>query len=287
MMEKISVIVPFYNGSIPLLQRALKSVENMRYSNIEVVLVDDGSEGGIDLKSVVDNFDLGYEVKILRHSNNKGIATARNTAVENATGEWLIWLDCDDWLDAACIIKMQPYMREKTMIIGECYVYEGESISLRQPKIFFDLASKFIKTMYDPFAVNVFSIQPQLVKKDAVVKLNMFNPIYRFSEMTEFFLRFVTHYGIDEIASISGAYYHYNRNLPNSVSQNRTQLEKYRLKALREYAIANELPVDDIVYLGRNSNLGTQTYASQKDEHILLPPYTQLYLTTQNILEGE
>lgn len=269
------------------MQRALESIKNISYPNIEAILVDDGSESDVCLKSVVDKLNLGYEVKFFRHINNMGIASARNTAVENSTGDWLIWLDSDDWLDATCIEKMQPYMNEKTMIIGECYVYEGKRISLRQPKIFFDLATTYIKTPYDPFAVNVFSIQPQLVKKEAVIRLNMFDPQYRFSEMTEFFLRFVTQYGIDEITTVSGAYYHYNRNIPNSVSQNRKQLERYRLKALREYAKANGIPVDDIVYLCRSSNLGTQAYASQIDNRIMIPPYAQLNLTTQNIFEGE
>lgn len=267
--DRISVIMPYYNGSIPLLKRALHSIENLHYSNIEAIIVDDGSETALQIEDTVFPFDI----RIIRHTKNQGISGARNTAISHATGNWLLWLDCDDKLDAHCLEKMLPHIADDTlMVIGECYVYEKDSISLRKPAIFFELAKKYWKTLYDPFMTNIFSLQPQLVKRSAVVEIGAFNVQYPFAEMTEFFLRFITNFGIKHIAMAQSAYYHYNRNMPNSVSCNRTQLEQYRLFALREYALRTNLPIDEIIYIGR-CNLGTQVYAPIKGGRLFLAPY--------------
>lgn len=268
--DRISVIMPYYNGSVPLLKKALQSIKDLHYSNIEAIIVDDGSE--TSLQQIDDDF-FPFDIHIIRHIKNQGISGARNTAINYATGNWLLWLDCDDKLDSHCLEKMLPHISDDTlMVIGECYVYDNDSISLRKPAIFFELARQYWKTPYDPFMTNIFSLQPQLVKRSAAVQIGAFNTQYLFAEMTEFFLRFITNFGIEHIAMARGAYYHYNRNMPNSVSHNRMQLEQYRLSALRDYAVHNGLPIDEIIYIGR-CNLGTQVYAPIKGGSLLLAPY--------------
>lgn len=276
MSDKVSVIMPFYNGSISLLQRALKSVDKLHYKNKEIVLVDDGSDKGVSLADVVSECNLTTPSTVIVHKKNLGIATARNTAISNATGEWLIWLDCDDTLEPDCIGRLINEAANSLMVIGECYVHEGINTFLREPAIFFHLAQDYGKTIFDPMMLNVFSLQPQIVRKAAAVEIGLFNPEYQFAEMTEFFLRFLTHFGLETIKAISGAYYHYNRNVSDSVSQNRSMLEQFRMKALLSYCKCNGILVDDIVYLGRSDNMGTQVYVPIKDGTRILAPYMHL-----------
>lgn len=90
--SKISVVIPFYNGS-KYIDRALKSIENQTYKVHETFIVDDGSTRAEStyLKFV----ESQYKVKVLR-KNNAGQSSARNYGVEMCTGEYIAFLDQDD-----------------------------------------------------------------------------------------------------------------------------------------------------------------------------------------------
>lgn len=96
MNKKISVIIPVYNTNPEFLQKAINSVLNQTYKNIEVIIVNDGS---------TDNNTLNF-LKTLNNKNiniinqeNKGAGGARNTGINSATGDYIGFLDADDWLD--------------------------------------------------------------------------------------------------------------------------------------------------------------------------------------------
>jgi glycosyltransferase involved in cell wall biosynthesis len=285
MNELTSIIIPFYNGNPVFLRNAVISVKKLRKAKVELIIVDDGSCNVFSIKNLIKQCDVDFDVKILNHQNNLGIAAARNTAILNASGKWLLWLDCDDTLDERCIEIMREQHDDEYMIIGECNVYEKGSVLLRDPSVFFDLGRKHIRTPYDPFMTNIFSIQPQLVRRDAVLDMGMFDTNYVFAEMTDFFLRFLTYYGMSKISTVHGAYYNYNRDNENSVSRNRTQLEKYRYKTLYTYKNANKIPVDDILYLGRCVNTCTQLYVATIGKKIFLQPY--ISFNNNNLRIGE
>ena len=97
MVEKspyFSIIMPVYNAA-KTLQRSLDSIEAQGFRDFEVVIVDDRSADGSPeiLSAYVQNRDY---VKVIRHSANSGAAAARNTALDNASGRYLVWLDADD-----------------------------------------------------------------------------------------------------------------------------------------------------------------------------------------------
>ncbi len=88
---KFSVIIPVYNGA-PTVGRAIESVLTQTYPAHEVIIVDDGS---IDATAqAVAPF--GSRVRYIYQSNG-GVAAARNAGANHATGEWLAFLDADDW----------------------------------------------------------------------------------------------------------------------------------------------------------------------------------------------
>ena len=86
-----SIVIPCYNRPL-LLKRALLSCVQQSSDNFEVIVVDDGSEE--DVESVVTSFN---DNRIRYHrQDNKGAATARNTGIDLAKGEWIAFLDSDD-----------------------------------------------------------------------------------------------------------------------------------------------------------------------------------------------
>ena len=97
MVEKspyFSIIMPVYNAA-KTLQRSLDSIEAQGFRDFEVVVVDDCStDVSPEIMSVYAK-ERDY-VKVIRHSANSGAAAARNTGLDNASGQYLVWLDADD-----------------------------------------------------------------------------------------------------------------------------------------------------------------------------------------------
>jgi glycosyltransferase involved in cell wall biosynthesis len=93
----ISVIIPAYNRCHEL-KRALDSLALQSRRDFETIVCDDGSSE--DLKSVVSTFEKHIDVRYIRIENSGGPARPRNTAVAVARGEWVSFLDSDDWWDA-------------------------------------------------------------------------------------------------------------------------------------------------------------------------------------------
>lgn len=95
-MKKISVIIPVYNAE-KYLKRCVDSVRIQTYSNLEIILVDDGSPD--QCPAMCDAFAAeDTRIKVI-HKENGGVAAARNTGLDVATGEYLTFVDSDDYID--------------------------------------------------------------------------------------------------------------------------------------------------------------------------------------------
>ena len=89
--QKVSVIITCYNqGSY--LEKALNSVRQQNYTDIEVIVVDDGSTD--DTRSIAKTFDEAQYY----YQGNRGLSAARNAGIRRATGAAVCFLDADDWL---------------------------------------------------------------------------------------------------------------------------------------------------------------------------------------------
>jgi amylovoran biosynthesis glycosyltransferase AmsB len=96
---KFSVIIPCFNSS-GTIYRALRSVEKQSYKPYEVLLIDDASADFNLLLDVISQFENSLTIKILRNPLNKNGAYSRNRGIENASGDFVAFLDSDDsWVD--------------------------------------------------------------------------------------------------------------------------------------------------------------------------------------------
>lgn len=96
----ISVIVPVYNVE-KYLRQCLDSLVKQTYKNIEVIMVDDGSKDSSG--RICDEYAKEYENFFVVHKKNAGLGMARNTGFEYMHGEYVTFLDSDDYLDPDCI----------------------------------------------------------------------------------------------------------------------------------------------------------------------------------------
>ena len=121
----ISVIVPVYNADKHL-GKCLDSILNQSYHNLEIILVDDGSTD--NSASICDEYaSKNNRIKVL-HKKNSGQASARNTGIEMAVGEFITFVDDDDWIESNMYeVLMNNAMRFNADISGCATVmdYEG------------------------------------------------------------------------------------------------------------------------------------------------------------------
>lgn len=109
MTPLISVVIPAYNRPLEL-KRALDSLTIQSCKNFEVIVCDDGSRE--DLRSIVAAFEAHLDIHYIRIENSGGPARPRNTAVARARGEWISFLDSDDWWDKNRIEKISRSLKE-------------------------------------------------------------------------------------------------------------------------------------------------------------------------------
>lgn len=109
---KISVVVPVYNVEM-FIRTCLDSLAGQTYHNIEIILVDDGSQD--QSGSIIDEFAENKHNVISLHQPNSGVSLARNLGLSHATGEYILFVDPDDWIELDCcarlaeVVQMKPY----------------------------------------------------------------------------------------------------------------------------------------------------------------------------------
>lgn len=92
-MEKVSVIIPVYNSEL-FIRQCIQSVINQTYPELEIIIVDDGSEDSS--RSICEEISSSDERIQLFFQNHKGVSSARNCGLGNATGKYVFFLDSDD-----------------------------------------------------------------------------------------------------------------------------------------------------------------------------------------------
>lgn len=113
----VSVIVPVYNVH-EYLDKCVSSVLSQTYKNLEVILVDDGSKDGSE--RIVDDYKKLDKKIIVVHKKNGGLSSARNAGLKKATGEWVAFIDSDDYIDECFIERLLELAQKEKANIATC-----------------------------------------------------------------------------------------------------------------------------------------------------------------------
>ena len=108
-LPKISVIVPVYNTEA-YLERCLQSVVSQTWENTEIILVDDGSKDGSG--ACCDQWREKDGRILVIHKENGGLGLARNSGLEVASGDYVIFVDSDDYLETDALERAQKRIEE-------------------------------------------------------------------------------------------------------------------------------------------------------------------------------
>lgn len=136
---KVSIVIPVYNVE-QYIERCLLSVFNQSYQDIEVIIVDDcGVDRSMDIARRVSLlFKEHLDIKFIRHEKNRGLSAGRNTGIDEASGEYIYFLDSDDVLTLDCIELMVQSLSEKKcdFVIGDHEIIGADSE--HRPKLTLD-----------------------------------------------------------------------------------------------------------------------------------------------------
>jgi len=117
-MPKVSIIIPTYNR-LPMLREAIHSVLKQDFEDFELIVVDDGSTDG----TIEEIRRFGGRVRLLQHSENRGVSAARNKGILHAKGKYVAFLDSDDqWVKGK--LKIQVTFLEENPHYPLCYTDE-------------------------------------------------------------------------------------------------------------------------------------------------------------------
>lgn len=131
---RFSLILPVYNVE-KYISKCLDSIIEQTFSDFEVILVDDGSKDK-SFQVCASYAQKDSRIKVIR-KENEGVSAARNKGIEAATGEWVVFVDPDDWLSTDCLEKCEA-MIQKYNVDAICYnavkVIEADNNSEKEMK---------------------------------------------------------------------------------------------------------------------------------------------------------
>lgn len=211
----ISVIVPVYNTE-KLLGKCIESVLKQTYTNFELILIDDGSS---DTSGVIcDSYAYEDErIKVI-HIENSGVSLARNTGLQSAIGDFIAFLDSDDYLEPDFLEHAIKNITNADVYISGITMYGGNGSCQYIPKFYGNIT---IKNLYE----SIFFTIPQICvsgpfckmfKKKIITENSIwFDPKLRCGEDTDFNLSYMRYAKSAYIENKS--YYNYYRGNSNSL----------------------------------------------------------------------
>lgn len=145
----VSVVIPAYNAE-SYLKRCLDSVLNQEFVEYEIIVVNDGSTDST--AKIIDEYSQIYKQIIPVHQENKGVSAARNVGIEKSRGDWLVFVDCDDWIEPNMLHDLYSAVQMYTadLVMGKMYHCNGTNGQVKQH----DLKEPLIECSQNPNCEN-------------------------------------------------------------------------------------------------------------------------------------
>lgn len=221
-MKKVSIIVPVYNGQ-DFINRCLNSLINQTYSNVEIIVINDGStDNSLDLlKKYNDKI-------ILINKENSGVSDSRNLGLEKASGDYIMFCDIDDWYEKVTVEKAVCEIGNYDLLkYRETRVFSDGSSIKRKENLAPMLYEKeeidiVIRRLFDlSWATHIycFIYKTEIIKKNNI----RFNSKIRYAEDANFILQYLLK--VKNIKVIDEYLYNYYEN-SNSVTNNYSSIFK-------------------------------------------------------------
>lgn len=223
-MLKISVIIPVFNAA-KYLRKCMDSICNQTYKEIEIICINDGS--GDDSLSILNEYASSNTNIIVINQPNQGVSTARNNGIERATGQYITFIDSDDFVEAEYVNKLVSSLREPDIdfVCSGAIVFSSEgdikTEELNPSTLELTNSPDIIKFLQTPLNTSTWS---KLYRSDLIKKNNLrFKPGLSLGEDSNFNYHYFAHCNKIVISDYVG--YHYRIDVGSSLShQNHTHV---------------------------------------------------------------
>lgn len=232
MSPKVSIIIPVYNIPEDTLRKCIQSTVSQTLREIEIILVDDGSTD-MSSSKICDEMGSQDDRIIVIHKENGGLAAARNTGYEAAKGEWITFLDGDDYLSAeickSCYEKGSNSNAD-IVIFGTIQEFGTKTIPFQyhydDNTVFEHEACKRLQADILDFNGNIATAWAKLIRRDLLKQHNITHnaELRQGSEGIEFNIRLFEY--VDKVIFTSEVGYHYVYN-PDSISAKHNEKNHY------------------------------------------------------------
>ncbi len=227
-MPKVSVIIPVYNVE-PHLRKCLDSVVNQTLKDIEIICVNDCSpDNCLDILKEYAQYD--NRIKIIDFKENKGVSIARNTAMEHAKGEYIGFVDPDDWIDLDFYEKLYNNAKE-----NNCECAKGSINFICNKFNFLSNSNELIKQNHTYFTGE---FTTAIFKTEIITHNQIYFP-NNISQLEDFIWCVNVAKKINNICFVDNATYHYTRH-ENGASHN------ISYKSLSDLLYSGELILNSI-----------------------------------------
>ena len=263
--KKISVILPVYNSE-KFLRKCIESVINQSYKNLEIIVINDGSKDN-SLKILEEYEGKDNRIHII-NKENTGVSDTRNVGIDVATGDYIAFVDGDDWIELEMLEKMLDNIERTGSDVLRCgYFRNYEDNTQKIIRNSCDdinervLDKKYIKKHIIPKILSGEMpgyVPVLLIKRDILKEINHFDCRLAMREDTVFyidlFLNIENLYIMDEPLY----HYYYNENSASNSSQN-------YIRNFDNLILVNEIIKDKLIKKDldnkKNQNIYNTTYA--------------------------
>ena len=182
---RLSVVIPVYNVA-EYIDNCMESVLKQDMTGVEIILVDDGATD--NCPQICDEYAAKYENVSVIHKINGGLSSARNAGLKVAIGEYVYFLDSDDWIDEKTLEVIKPFMKEGYDLIKFGYKICGKSEVEVQPTLAAGLYRK--NDLMDKILLD--AISPNKISSHNFMLLSVWSHVYRRAFLEEHKMEFVS-----------------------------------------------------------------------------------------------
>ena len=203
-MPFLSIIIPCYNVE-DFLPCTLNSLSQLNCDEeCEYIFVNDGSTDST--LSMIRTFVQHHQQAIVIDQSNQGVSAARNAALQIAKGEYVLYLDGDDFLHPDTISIIKKHIKDADMMIAPCFIKQGDKPSTLQP-IHIAEGVYSIEQLYQ--TCSVFPTAPQIIYRNSIIQNHQiyFDPAIKSGEVYTFTVDFFNH--ANSIAVCHEGFYNY------------------------------------------------------------------------------
>ena len=277
----ISIIIPFFNTPIWQFDSCLKSLTNQttRLNNIEVVICDDNSSkmAAKALNKTILKYSKLINIVKITNEKNLGISQARNNAVNNSKGEWLLILDSDDILKPNCLEEFQNNINEY-----HCFIYSDHSyvdyngsriIYTRRKEMYHQYVLKYYNQhIYNPLFSCVYISHSELYKRSAFLEVEGYKG--RLCEKPTLWIEIFEKYGAERIKHIPKDLYWYRQNPKGIVARSGNKLISTHEKRYLGKIQNHNTEIISTKYMGRIAPQNVKYFGMiNKNNELIQLPY--------------